>query len=195
MPTDFAVYYLTQPFGLAMQLALLVTPALLLRFVAPIPFAKLGFRRVAFGHLAVAITTFILSALSAYSIGSTKVELGHIKSAELATWVTGNSVYLFVLMYVFSLAFVSLVLVPFCVWLACKNKASLTRLLALGVALTAGLSVLTVVFPSNEWGHKHPFQLFVSIVSSLGVGISAVCLAFGIGARLPMRSSVLHNAT
>ena len=195
MPTDFAVYYLTQPFGLATQFALLVVPAALLRLVAPISFAKVGFRRVAFGQLAVAVATFLLSALSAYSIGSTKVELGHIKSTEFASWVAGNSVYLFVLAYVFALTFASLVLVPFCVWLSRKNKASLARLLGLGIALTVGLAVLAVVFPSNEWGREHPFQLFISTLSSLGVGVLAVCLAFGVGARLPMRSALPHNAT
>lgn len=194
MPTDFAVYYLTQPFGLAMQFALLVVPAVLLRLVAPISFAKVGFRRVAFGQLAVAVATLLLSALSAYSIGSTKVELGHIKSTEFASWVAGNSVYLFVLTYVFALAFASLVLVPFCVWLSRKNKASLARLLGLGIALTVGLAVLAVVFPSNEWGREHPFQLFISTLSSLGVGVLVVCLAFGVGARLPMRSALPHNA-
>jgi len=195
MPTDFAVYYLTQPFGLAMQLALLVVPAVLLRLAAPNSFAKLGFRRVAFGQLAVAVATFLLSAVSAYSLGRTKVQLGHIESAEFTGWVASSSVYLFVLTYVFALAFASLVLVPFCVWLSRKNKASLARLLGLGGALAVGLAVLTVVFPSNEWGREHPFGLFISTLSSLGVGTLTVCLAFGIGARLPMRSAMPHNAT
>ncbi|MCV2371396.1 hypothetical protein [Roseateles oligotrophus] len=195
MPTDFAVYYLTQPFGIAMQFALLVVPAVILRVIAPIPFAKVGFRRVAFGQLAVAVVTFLLSALSAYSIGSTKVELGHIKSTELASWFAANSVYLFVLTYVFALAFASLVLVPFCVWLSCKSKASLANLLGLGIALSIGIAVLAVAFPSNEWGHENPFQLFLSTLSSLGIGVLVVCLAFGVGAHLPMRSALPHNAT
>jgi hypothetical protein len=195
MPTDFAVYYLTRPFGLALQLALLVVPAVLLRLVAPVAFAKVGFRRVAFGHLAVAVATFLLSALSAYSIGSTKVELGHIKRPEFASWVTGNSVYLFVLTYIFALALASLVLVPLCVWLSRKNKASLARLLALGIALAICLATLTVLYPSNEWGREHPFQLFVSTCSSLGVGVLTVCLAFGVGAQLPMRNAPPCNAT
>jgi hypothetical protein len=195
MATDFAVYYLTQPFGLAMQLALLVVPAVLLRLVAPVSFFKLGFRRVAFGHLAVAVVTFLLSAISAYSIGRSKVHLGHIKSTELATWAAGNSVYLFVLSYVFALVFASFVLVPFCVWLSRKNKASLAALLGLGVSLTIGLAVLITAFPSNNWGREHPVALFMSTLSSLGVGILAVCLAFGVGARLPMRSAVTPNST
>ena len=195
MATDFAVYYLIQPFGLAMQLALLVVPAVLLRLFAPASFLRLGFRRVAFGQLAVVIVTFVLSALSAYSLGLSKVELGHIKSTELTSWAAGNSVYLFVLSYVFALAFASLVLVPFCVWLARNNEASLLKLLGLGVALAVGLAVLTVVFPSNVWGQENPFGLFMSTLSSLGVGTVAVCLAFGIGAHLPMRSAVSHNAT
>jgi hypothetical protein len=195
MASDFAVYYLTQPFGLAMQFALLIVPAVLLRLVARDSFSKLGFRHVAFGQLAVAVVTFLLSAFSAYSIGRSKVDLGHIKSTELTTWVTGNSVYLFVLTYVFALAFTSLVLVPFCVWLSRNDKASLAMLLGLGVALTVGLAALTVAFPSNDWGRQHSVALFMSTLSSLGIGILAVCLAFGVGARLPMRSAPTHNAT
>ena len=195
MPTDFAFYYLTQPLGLAMQIALLVVPAVLLRLAAPISFAKFGFRRVAFGQLAVTVATFLLSALSVYSLGRTKVQLGHIKSTELTSWVAVNSVYLFVPTYVFALAFASLVLLPFCVWLSRKNKADLPRLLGLGVALAVGFAVLTVIFPSNEWGREHPFGLFTSTLSSLGVGTLAICLAFGVGARLPMRSALPQNAT
>jgi hypothetical protein len=195
MATDFAVYYLTQPFGLAMQLLLLVAPAVLLRLFVPNAFSRLGFRRITFGQLAVAVITFLLAACSAYSIGRSKVELGHIRSTELTEWVAGNSVYLFVLSYVFALAFTSLVLVPFCVWLSGKNKASLATLLAVGVALAIGFAALTVAFPSNEWGREHPLALFISTLSSLGVGTVAVSVAFGVGARLPMRSVSAHNAT
>ena len=195
MPTDFAVYYLTQPFGLMAQAGLLVVPLLILRFVVPNAFARLGVRRLFFGHLAVAVGVFALSAYAAISIGRSKLELGHIQQVEFYSWVAGNSVYLFVLAYVFALAFASLVLVPLSIWLFRSGRASVVTFAVLGIALAFCLGLLSVAFPGNEWGRTHPLELFASTLSSLGLGILVVCVAFAGGARLPFRTQRAHGTT
>lgn len=81
MAIDFAVYYLMQPLGLAVQLLLLTVPPVLLRLFAPNAFSKLGFRRIAWGQLSVAVVTLLLCAYSAYALGHSKADLGHIRLA------------------------------------------------------------------------------------------------------------------
>jgi hypothetical protein len=66
MPTDFAVYYLTQPLGLIFQAGLIAIPLLFLRFSFPAAFAPLGYRRLLSAHLSVAVGVFVLAAYSAF---------------------------------------------------------------------------------------------------------------------------------
>jgi hypothetical protein len=195
MPTDFAAYYLTQPLGLMVQAGLFVLPLLVLRFVFPNAFARLGFRRLFFGHLAVAVGVFALSAYAAISIGRSKLELGHIQQSEFYSWVAGNSVYLFVLAYVLALAFASLVLVPLSIWLSRSGRASVVIFAALGIALALCLGLLSVAFPGNEWGRTHPLELFASTLSSFGFATLVVCVAFAVGASLPFRKQGANSAT
>lgn len=195
MPTDLAVYYLTQPFGLMAQVGLLAVPLLILRFVVPSAFARVGFRRLFFGHVAVAVGVFALSAYAAISIGRSKLALGHIQQAEFYRWAAGNSIYLFVLTYLFALAFASLILVPLTVWLFRSDRATVVTFAALGIALAFCSGLLSVAFPGNEWGRMHPLELFASTLSSYGLGILVVCVAFAGGARLPFRKQRARGAT
>lgn len=192
MPTDFAVYYLTQPLGLIFQAGLIAIPLLFLRFSFPTAFALLGFRRLLLAHLSVAVGVFVLAAYSAFAIGRDKLALGHIQEAEFNKWVAGNSVYLFVLTYVVALVFASIVLVPLCVWLFRSRRASVVTFAAIGVAVALLLSLLAVVIPGNEWGRAHPYELFFSTLASVGLGVLVVCVCFAIGARLPLRAGTRH---
>ena len=194
MATDFAVYYLTQPLGLAVQLALLLGPVLAMRIAAPRAFASFGLRRLVVAHLAVATVVFLLSAWSAYSLGSSKVELGHIPRAELNSWVAGSSVYLFVLAYIFALVFASFVLMPLCLWLARSQRGSLAWFATFGAFVALGLGALSTAFPRNEWGQTHRLELFASTLASVGLGAFLVCLAFAYGVGLPLRKRSVPSA-
>lgn len=192
MPTDFVVYYLTQPLGIFFQAGLIVIPLFLLRFFFPGSFAPLGFRRLLFAHMAVAVGVFVLAAYSAFTLGRDKLSLGHVQDAEFNNWVAGNSVYLFVLFYVVALVFASLVLVPLCVWLFRFRRASVAAFAAVGVVVALLSSLVSVVMPGNEWGRSHPFELFLSTLASFGLGAIVVCLCFAVGARLPLRVGARH---
>lgn len=188
MAPDFAVYYLTQPSGLAFQMALVLIPLILLRIIAPVAFARIGFRRMAFGHAAVAVVTFALAFIEALSLGLSKVALGHVPASETASWIAGTSVYMFVLMYIFTLTFASLIVAPLTVWLFKRNAQSLLTLAAVGCVTAVLIASLAVAFPSNNWAESHPVQEFFAILSSsIGLGALLVPVAFGLGAQLPLR--------
>ncbi len=195
MPSDFAYYYLTRPLGICLQLALLLAPALLLRAAAPLAFRKVGFVRIAFGYAAVALATLGLAFFEAFTLGRSKVALGHIPADTLAGWVGNATVYLFVLMFIFTLLFTSLVVAPITVWFASRNRATLLAVVTVGIAVAVLVAVLSVVFPANDWANTHRAGEFFAILSSIGVGIVLVPLAFGLGARLPIRGLKGENAT
>jgi hypothetical protein len=186
MATDFAVYYLTQPLGLLVQLALLLGPLAVMRIACPKVFVSIGFRRLMFAQLAVAVVVFLLAAWSAYSIGSSKVEQGHIPRTELYSWVAANSVYLFVLGYIFALVFASFVLTPLCLWLVWHQKGSLLLFAAFGAGAALVLAALAIAFPGNEWGRTHKPELFASTLASTGFSTFLICIAFAYGAGLPL---------
>jgi len=195
MPSDFAYYYLTRPLGICLQLALLLAPALLLRAAAPVAFRKVGFVRIALGYATVALATLGLAFVEAFTLGRSKVALGHIPAATLAGWVGHSTVYLFVLMFVFTLLFTSLLVAPITVWLASRNRATLLAVVMVGIAVAVLVAAVSVVFPANEWASTHRVGEFFAILSSIGVGIVLVPLAFGLGARLPIRRPTGENAT
>ncbi len=195
MPSDFAFYYLTHPLGICLQLALLLVPVLLLRAVAPASFRMLGFRRITMGYATVALATFGLAFVEAFTLGRNKVALGHIPADTLVGWVSNSTLYLFVLIFIFTLLFTSLLVAPITIWFASRNRATLPALIVVGIVVAIFFAVLSVVFPVNDWARTHPIGAFFEMLSSIGVGVVIVPLAFGIGARLPLRQAMGENAT
>lgn len=195
MPTDFAFYYLTQPLGVLFQMALLLVPVLLLRAVAPAAFRKVGFRRIALGFGGVALVTLCLAFFEAFTLGRSKVALGHIPADTFVGWVGNSTLYLFVLMFIFTLAFTSLLVAPITIWFASRNRATLPAVVMVGVVVAILVAALFAFFPANDWARAHPFGAFWEFLSSIGVGAIVVPFAFGVGARLPVRQAVGENAT
>jgi hypothetical protein len=195
MPSDFAFYYLTRPFGICLQFALLFLPVLLLRAVAPVSFRKIGLLRFALGYAAVSLATVGLAFFKAFTLGRSKVALGHIPADSLVSWVGSSTIYLFVLIFIFTLVFTSLVVAPVTIWFASRNRATLPAVVAIGIAAAVLVAALAVLFPANEWASTHRAGEFFAILSSVGVGIVLVPLAFGLGAGLPIRRSTGENAT
>lgn len=195
MPSDFAFYYLTQPLGILFQLALLVVPVLLLRAAAPTSFRKVGFRRIAQGYGGVALVTLCLAFFEAFTLGRSKVALGHIPADTFATWVSSSVLYLFVLMFIFTLLFTSFLVAPITIWFGSRNRATLPAIVMVGVVVAVLVAALSAAFPSNEWARAHPFGEFWQVLSSIGIGVILVPFGFGLGARLPVRQAVGENAT
>jgi len=194
MAPDFAVYYLTRPSGIAFQLALILIPLLLLRVIAPTAFARVGFRRLGFGHAAVAILTFLLALIEASTLGSSKAPLGHVPTSEASSWILGTGLYMFVLMYILALAYASFVVAPATVWLFKRNSQSLLVLAKVGCAVAVLIASIAVVFPRNSWAKAHPVGEFLAALSSVGLGAVLVPIAFGLGAQIPLRRPVARNA-
>jgi hypothetical protein len=168
---------------------------LLSRAVAPSAFRKVGFRRIALGFGGVALATLGLAFFEAFTLGRSKVAQGHIPADAFLGWVGSSTLYLFVLMFIFTLALTSLLVAPMTIWFANRNKATLPAVVMVGVIVALFVAALMAFFPANDWARAHPLRAFWEFLSSTGVGAILVSLAFGLGARLPVRQAVGENAT
>jgi hypothetical protein len=195
MPSDYAFYYLTQPGGIMFLVALLFGPIVLVRLVARTSYIQVGIRRLLLAHSAVLVATVVLATLEAISIGREKLAAGHVAQEAFVNWLASGVLYLAVLMYVFTLAFASFIVLPFYVWCVSRSRGTLVSLATLGVVCAMTVASLAVAFPSNQWAQTHPVQEFVAALSSIGVGAVVVCVAFGVGARAPVFCAPIDNST
>ncbi len=186
MPSDFLYYYLVEPSGIVFQLALFIVPLIIFKFAAPSN-CSIGSLRMLFGYLGITLATLIMSLIQAYLMGQSKVNLGHIATNELSSWVFSSTLYLFVLLLWVVLFFTSLILVPSTLWLSKKSRASISTLILLAISITTVLGLLSIIFPVNNWAQSHRLQVFLETFKSMGLYILVLVVAFGLGLRLPLR--------
>lgn len=170
MAPDFAVHYLSSPFGLGLLLAILVLPTVFARVIAWQSFQRLGLRQVAQGYCAIIAADFVISVLLVFKGGGGMQRVG----------------YMFILSLIFVLPFASLVVMPVSVFLVRVSAATAALMAAAGVLSALALAVLIAAYPSNEWGRTHRLEAVFDTAFSVGVAATLFFCAFAFDARMPL---------
>jgi hypothetical protein len=187
MPSDLTLLELSRPAGLALLLLFAVLATLLLRRLAPAPFAALGPGRIAGGYAAVAAAVAALALMEAVSQGRAQLAQGLLDADRLGAWLAHCFLYLAGLMLAAALPLLAALVVPAAVWLAGKRRATLPALVAGGLAMAAAGAALHAALPSGAWERAHRLDAVLAFMSPVGIGVVLLPLVFGMGCRLPLR--------
>lgn len=194
MATDFAVQFFFYPVLLGV-LVLCVLAWRLKPIENGLGLAGLGIRRIVHGYIGVILAALVFACIQTYIIGIEKVELGHIKQEELASWVPPWGIYMFILTVPFILLVVSFIGFPLLIVFSKLRLNSIFGVMVISLVFPVGLTAFTYINPYNIWCTTHlaacSFQSFyTSLWPSILVGLS-----FGIFARLPMWREVQASET
>lgn len=186
MPPEQLYALLTEPLGIAAQLALPLAGTALLRRLAPQSFARLGWRAIARGYAGVAAASLLLALMEAWSQGRARVARGLLPAGELAGSLAPAAVYLFVLILFFASLLLAGVLVPASVWLAGRRRASVMAVGALGVAVAVTGAAATALMPAAE---TERLAAALAFFTPLGFGAIVMALVYALACPLPWRAA------
>ena len=186
MATDFAVAYFFLPVLIGIGVLVFLAVAGGKRPPSSALFLGLGRKRLAFGYLGALITLLIYCAIDSYSLGRTKVSLGHVSAAEAHQLLLGWTLYLFILTTPFVVFFLTVVGLPALAGLRRIGFVSLAGCVAVSQLVAVILSIWPAVAPYNQWCATHRWQCVGGSFSSAAILGATIAIGFALAARLPL---------
>lgn len=181
MASDWLVYYMTRPLGLAAMALAIAFPFLVWRVVLGKVSAQVGYKPLAAGYVLAMVGLLSMNFMSSYLEFSSRVANGALTEAERWKHVPGWGLYITVMSLLFILPVLGLVATPVSALLLRRGMLSLRAMFAALVSAWLLVSVCLWFLPSNEWHRTHRFDSLVSFLSSIGIGFLFVAVPFSLG--------------
>jgi hypothetical protein len=194
MATDWLVYWMTRPAGLALIALAVAFPFAIWRIFLGRSFSRVGFAPLAAGYALSGIGLYLGSMAWSCIEFSSRVRSGALAETERWSIVPGWSVYFSVLSLIGVLPMLGLLGVPASAWLTrrhCLNHKSIA--MALGI-LWVVLALVAWSIPSNEWHQTHRLQSLGTWLSTVGVSVFTVGLPFLYGIYFIARRRIATEA-
>ncbi|WP_050470662.1 hypothetical protein [Herbaspirillum chlorophenolicum] len=177
MATDFLVFWMTRPSGIAIFLIIIATPLIFWRFIRGGKRLSWGLRPYVLAYTSSIAGLIILCFLtSLMDFGSRAT--GPVN--ELSRWATilGWALYLSVLLSVFVLPLIGFIAVPVAALLLRFQCFEIRNIVGVLVFFWAILTFAVWLFPGNSWAESHRFGSFVSHGQTIAYGMVFIAVPF-----------------
>jgi hypothetical protein len=181
MATDWLVYYMTRPLGLAAIALAVALPFLVWRLVLGRASTQFGYKPLAAGYLFAAAALLSMNLSFSYFEFSSRVASGALSEAERWKHVPGWSLYVSVISLLFILPMLGLIATPVSALLLRRGALSIKAISAVVVSAWLLVSVCIWLSPSNEWHRTHRLESLLNSLSAIGVGFLFVAVPFSLG--------------
>jgi hypothetical protein len=180
MATDFLVYWMMQPFGLALIGLSLAIPFLCWWLVLGKTFATVGFKPLVVGCACAAIGLLIVNFASAYTEFSARVARGVLQEERRWAVVPGWAGYTSVLSLILAIPLMALG-APYAALLIRLRKLNFVTVALSPLGLWLALSLVLWAMPFNEWHRLHRSESLMRWLGEFLPGILLVAVPFLLG--------------
>jgi hypothetical protein len=192
MPTDFLVAQLWIPM-IILSLVLLVYYFVLKKKGIEKDFTNLSGKRILFGVIGALLATIIYTGISAFQLGISKVDLGHITYNELSNLYLGYWLYYFVLIGFFMLGGLLVIGIPAIFVLQKFRFASFFGLILIALIIAFIRGAIVMNSPYNNWCESNSLECSASNFLDMFIVCGVLSIGFGIGAKFPMWRNCVEN--
>jgi hypothetical protein len=180
MATDFLVYWMTRPSGLALMGLALIIPFVLWRLVLGKAFAVVGFGPLGVGYLCAAAGFFAITFIFAYMEFSARVSSGLLREDQRWSIVPGWTLYIGLISLIFVLPLMALG-APYAALLLRLRQLTYASMTASAAGLWLALGLLIWAIPLNEWHRTHRLQSFIWWLREILPGVVLIAVPFLLG--------------
>jgi hypothetical protein len=181
MATDWLIYYMTRPLGLAVIVLVIAAPFLIWRVVLGGAAKYVGYRPLAAAYVLALLGLLLMNFVYSNIEFSSRVSSGALLEAERWNHVPGWSLYISIISLIFVLPLLGLVATPASAFLLKRGIFSIKATSTAAVIIWFVLVLCMWLFPSNEWHRTHRLESLLASITSVGSGLLFVALPFCLG--------------
>ncbi|WP_425260351.1 hypothetical protein ACPOLB_05715 [Rubrivivax sp. RP6-9] len=187
MATDWLVYWMTRPEGLALIALAVAVPFAIWRMILGPRFVSVGFAPLATGYALAGVGLALTTLISSHVEFTSRVSTGALVESDRWSIVPGWSFYFVVLSLILVLPLLGLIGTPASAWLLRKRCLSHRSIAGALVGVWLVVAALAWLTPSNEWHRTHKLESLGMWLSTVGASVVAVGLPFVYGIYLVAR--------